>query len=57
VIHGRVLSLDEIEARLAGFTVDQINDVAARWLPSPRTVACVGPFDTDDELLKGLLTS
>jgi len=53
IVHGRVLGLDEIEARLAGFTLDQVNDVASRWLSQPRTVACVGPFGEDDELLAG----
>jgi predicted Zn-dependent peptidase len=45
--HGRVLSVEEVEARLAALDVDQVNDVAARWLSRPRTVACVGPFDED----------
>jgi len=53
VVHGRVLSLDEVEARLAGLTVDQVNDVAARWLSTPRTVACVGPYEDDDEIPTG----
>jgi predicted Zn-dependent peptidase len=43
LVHGRVLSLDEIYDRLASMTLDQINDVAARWLRGPRTVATVGP--------------
>jgi len=48
LVHGRVLSLDEIEARLAARSVDQINDVASRWLSSQPTVACVGPFSEPD---------
>ena len=38
LVHGRVLTLDEVEARLAGLTLDQVNKVAARWLSGPRTV-------------------
>lgn len=45
LVHGRVLSLDEVDERLAGLTVDHVNDVASRWLSRPPTVACVGPFD------------
>jgi predicted Zn-dependent peptidase len=47
LVHGRVLDMDEIEARLAALTLDQVNQVAARWLSQPRTVAAVGPFDAD----------
>jgi predicted Zn-dependent peptidase len=47
LVHGRVLDLDEIEARLAALTLQQVNQVAARWLSQPRTVAAVGPFDAD----------
>jgi predicted Zn-dependent peptidase len=42
-VHGRVLTLDEVFARLDGLTLDQVNGVAERWLAQPRTVACVGP--------------
>ena len=43
IVHGRVLTLDEIEARLAALDLDQVNEVGARWLSGPRTLACVGP--------------
>ena len=45
LVHGRVLTLDEVEARLSALTLDQVNEAAARWLSRPQTVACVGPFD------------
>jgi predicted Zn-dependent peptidase len=45
LVHGRVLDTDEIEARLAALTLDQVNEVAACWLAKSRTVAAVGPFD------------
>jgi predicted Zn-dependent peptidase len=44
LIHRRILSLDEVEARLTAITLDQVNEAAARWLARARTVACVGPF-------------
>jgi predicted Zn-dependent peptidase len=43
LVHGRVLTLEEIDARLSALTLDQINSAAARWLSQPRTVATVGP--------------
>jgi predicted Zn-dependent peptidase len=45
LVHGRVLTLDEVEARLSAITLDKVNEVAARWLSRPRSVAWVGPFD------------
>ena len=36
LVHGRVLTLDEVEARLAGLTLDHVNEVAARWLSGPQ---------------------
>jgi predicted Zn-dependent peptidase len=51
IVHGRVLTMDEVEARLDALTLDHVNQVASRWLSGPRTVACVGPFDEDDERL------
>jgi predicted Zn-dependent peptidase len=50
-VHRRVLSLEEVEARLDGLNLEQVNEVASRWLSSPRTVACVGPFDESDDTL------
>jgi predicted Zn-dependent peptidase len=46
-VHGRVLSLEEVESRLQALTVDGVNEVAARWLARSRTTACVGPFEGD----------
>ncbi len=45
LVHERVLTLDEVEARLSAITLDNVNEAAARWLSRPKTVACVGPFD------------
>ncbi|HET9078826.1 MAG TPA: pitrilysin family protein [Acidimicrobiales bacterium] len=46
LVHGRVLTLDEIETRLDNLTLDHVNEVAARWLSAHRTVVTVGPADT-----------
>ena len=48
LVHGRVLTLDEVEQRLAALTPEHVNDVASRWLSHPSTVACVGPFTEAD---------
>jgi predicted Zn-dependent peptidase len=53
IVHGRVLTLDEIDARLEALDLDQVNDVAARWLSGQRTVACVGPFAGEGPLSDG----
>ena len=43
LVHGRVLTLEEIDLRLSSLTLDGVNDVARRWLSRPRTVVTVGP--------------
>jgi predicted Zn-dependent peptidase len=43
LVHGRVLTLDELEARLTGLTLEHVNEVASRWLSRPHTTALVGP--------------
>jgi predicted Zn-dependent peptidase len=45
LVHGRVLTLEEVEQRLAALTLEQVNRVASRWLSGARTTACVGPDD------------
>ena len=45
LVHGRVLTLEEVEERLEGLTIDYVNEVAARWLAGPRTTTGVGPSD------------
>lgn len=49
LVHGRILTFEEVDARLQALTVDGINEVASRWLSGPRTVACVGPFDGETQ--------
>jgi predicted Zn-dependent peptidase len=43
LVHGRVLTMDEIDRRLGALTLEQVNEAAARWLSGPRTVVSVGP--------------
>ncbi len=57
LVHGRVLTLEEVEQRLAGLTLDQVNDVAARWLSGARTTACVGPADPSGWRQRRLLSA
>jgi predicted Zn-dependent peptidase len=45
LVHGRVLTFEEVEQRWADLTLDRVNEVAARWLSGGRTIACVGPAD------------
>ncbi|MGH9056135.1 MAG: M16 family metallopeptidase, partial [Acidimicrobiales bacterium] len=42
-VHGRVLTIDEVESRLTALSLEEVNDVARRWLGGPPTVAWVGP--------------
>jgi predicted Zn-dependent peptidase len=48
LVHGKVLTVEEVERRLGELTLDQVNDTAKRWLSHQPTIACVGPFDADD---------
>ncbi len=43
LVHGRVLTLAQVEERLAALTLEHVNEVARRWLSGPRTVVTVGP--------------
>jgi predicted Zn-dependent peptidase len=45
--HGRVAPMDEIEARYAAISVDDVAALAAEVLSAPRSVAVIGPFDDD----------
>jgi predicted Zn-dependent peptidase len=48
LVHGAVLAVEEVEQRLADLTLEQVNVTAQRWLSGPTTIACVGPFDSED---------
>jgi predicted Zn-dependent peptidase len=42
--HGRVPNVEELDAQLSALSVEEVADVAKRWLGGDRTVAAVGPF-------------
>jgi len=45
LVHGEVLSVDEVVARIEAVTVDDVAAVAKRVLGNPPVLAVVGPFD------------
>jgi predicted Zn-dependent peptidase len=45
--YGRVMPLEEVEARYDEITVDDVGALAAEVLGGPRSVAVVGPFDDE----------
>ncbi|HEX9970337.1 MAG TPA: pitrilysin family protein [Acidimicrobiales bacterium] len=47
LIHGRVVPVDELVARIDAVTLDAVAEVAAEVLSGPRVLAVVGPFDSD----------
>jgi predicted Zn-dependent peptidase len=48
LVHGEVLSVEAIEARLAALTPGDVRDTAARVLGGPRSLAVIGPFSEAD---------
>jgi len=47
LLHGSVLTVEELAARFAAVTADEVGDVARRTLGDRRVLAVVGPFDED----------
>ena len=47
LLHGEVLSVDQILARIDAVDAAQVRDVAAALATAPRTLSAVGPFDGD----------
>jgi predicted Zn-dependent peptidase len=47
LVHGRVLTFDEVVAAIEAVTVDDVGRVAADVLNRPRVLAVVGPFADD----------
>ncbi|MHB8504378.1 MAG: M16 family metallopeptidase [Acidimicrobiales bacterium] len=45
--HGRVPTVEELEARFRAVTVAEVAELAAEILAGPRSVAVVGPFEDD----------
>jgi predicted Zn-dependent peptidase len=48
LLHGEVMSVEELIAKVEAVTVDDVHAVARRVLTGPRTLAVVGPFDPED---------
>ena len=48
LLHGEVLSVDEVLARIDGIDPGQVLDVAAELAQAPRTMSAVGPFERRD---------
>jgi predicted Zn-dependent peptidase len=48
LLHGNVLSVDEILARIDAVDRDQVREVATELATAPRTMSAVGPFDERD---------
>ncbi|MCL2393299.1 MAG: insulinase family protein [Acidimicrobiaceae bacterium] len=44
LVHGRVLSVEEVEQRITGVTLEEVNELAARVLTGPRVLAAIGPL-------------
>jgi predicted Zn-dependent peptidase len=54
LLHGEVLTVDEVLARVAALTLEDVRSAAAELVAEPKTLSVVGPFDEsafDTELL------
>ena len=47
LLHGEVLTVDEVLARIDAVDLVQVRDAAARLAQAPRTMSAVGPFDPE----------
>jgi predicted Zn-dependent peptidase len=47
LLHGEVLTVDEVLAKIEGVDRAQVLDVAAQLAQAPRTLSAVGPFDAE----------
>jgi predicted Zn-dependent peptidase len=45
LLHGEVLDVDDLLARVDAVTVDDVARVAGKLADEPRTLSVVGPFD------------
>jgi predicted Zn-dependent peptidase len=48
LLHGEVLTIDEVVARIEAVTLEEIRELAAPTLAEERVLAVVGPFDEGD---------
>jgi len=47
LLHGEVLAIDEVLARIDGVGLDDVREAARAFATTPRTLAVVGPFDVE----------
>jgi predicted Zn-dependent peptidase len=45
LLHGEVLTVDEVLSRVEALTLEEIHDAAVELVAAPRTLSVVGPFD------------
>jgi predicted Zn-dependent peptidase len=48
LLHGEVLTIDEVVARVEAVTLEDVRAAAAELMGAPRTLSVVGPFDASD---------
>ena len=48
LLHGEVLTVDEVLARVEALTLDDVHAAARAVVAAPRTLSVVGPFDESD---------
>jgi predicted Zn-dependent peptidase len=54
LLHGEVLSVDEVLARVEALTLDEVHQAATELVAAPRTLSVVGPFEESDFDAKAL---
>ncbi|HLG68383.1 MAG TPA: pitrilysin family protein [Acidimicrobiales bacterium] len=54
LLHGEVLTVDQLVARIEGVQADEVRQAAVALRDAPRTLAAVGPFDPGDFDVAGL---
>ncbi len=48
LLHGEILTVDEVLARVEALTLDEVHAAATELVAAPRTLSVVGPFDESD---------
>ncbi|HVC25041.1 MAG TPA: pitrilysin family protein [Acidimicrobiales bacterium] len=48
LLHGEVLTVEEVTANIEAVTLDEVAEIASRVLGGPRVLAVVGPFSSDE---------
>jgi predicted Zn-dependent peptidase len=54
LLHGEILTVNEVLARVESVTVEEVHRAAAEMVAAPRTLSVVGPFDGSDFDVKAL---